>query len=230
MADNKNSEHPSCAVCDMPVGEKICFTERGKGHKGCPTVTRNPVLKAANKAYEAEDVQKFAHAASAQEAACYANRDQQPYVMQPCKTRIVETCEFAGRMGYQRIGLAFCLGLCAEAKTVGEIFQAHGFEVISVCCKAGRTAKDLIGITDVDKIYRGTDEAMCNPVFQAQLLNREQVDFNVLLGLCVGHDALFFRYTKIPTTVLAVKDRVTGHNPLAAVYQADSYYRKIRNP
>jgi uncharacterized metal-binding protein len=46
----------------------------------------------------------------------------------------------------------------------------------------------------------------------------------------VGHDSLFFKYTNVPTTVLAVKDRVTGHNPLAAVYQADSYYRKIRHP
>jgi uncharacterized metal-binding protein len=62
------------------------------------------------------------------------------------------------------------------------------------------------------------------------LLNDEKVDFNILLGLCVGHDSLFFKYTKVPTTVLAVKDRVTGHNPLAAVYQADSYYRKVRCP
>jgi uncharacterized metal-binding protein len=230
MADQKNSTPPSCAACDSPVGKKICFTEQGKGRKGCPTVTCKPVLEEANQAYEAGDVKKFAHTASAQEAACYANRDQQPYVMQPTKTRIVETCEFAKKMGYQRIGLAFCLGLCAEAKTVGEILAAHGFEVVSVCCKAGRTSKDLIGITDADKIYKGTDEAMCNPIFQAKLLNKEQVDFNILLGLCVGHDSLFFQFSQIPTTVLAVKDRVTGHNPLAAVYQADSYYRKVRNP
>lgn len=230
MTDHHKHIPPSCAACDSPVGEKICFTEKGTAHKGCPTVTGKPVLETANQAYQKDDVQKFAHAASAQEAACYANRDQQPYVMQPCKTRIVETCEFARRMGYQRIGLAFCLGLSAEAKTVGEIFQAHGFDVVSVCCKAGRTSKALIGITDADKIYKGTDESMCNPIFQAEILNAEQVDFNVLLGLCVGHDSLFFRFAQVPTTVLAVKDRVTGHNPLAAVYQADSYYRKIRNP
>jgi uncharacterized metal-binding protein len=230
MSDTKSSTPPSCAACDRPVGERTCYTEKGQAYKGCPTMTRQPVLESANQKYKADSVRQFAHAASAQEAACYANRDQQPYVMQPCKTRIVETCEFAKRMGYQRIGLAFCLGLSAEAKTVGEILEAHGFEVVSVCCKAGRTSKDLIGITEADKIYRGTDEAMCNPVFQAELLNGEQVDFNILLGLCVGHDSLFFQFSKVPTTVLAVKDRVTGHNPLAPVYQADSYYRKIRNP
>ena len=103
----------------------------------------------------------------------------------------------------------------------------HDFDVMSVCCKAGRTHKDQIGIGDEDKIYRGTDEAMCNPIFQARLLNAEKTDFNVLLGLCVGHDSLFFKHADAYTTVLAVKDRVTGHNPLAAIYLHDTYYRKL---
>jgi uncharacterized metal-binding protein len=102
--------------------------------------------------------------------------------------------------------------------------------VASVCCKAGNSSKEIIGISDDEKIYRGTDEAMCNPIFQAKALTHEAVDFNILLGLCVGHDSLFLQFTDIPTTVLAVKDRVTGHNPLAAVYQSKSYYKKIRHP
>ncbi len=230
MARQKKQPSPACAACDISVPQKLCFSDQGKGPKGCPTVSHPSVLDAANQVYEASNVSSFAHMASVQEAQCYANRDQQPYVMQPCKTRIVETCEFAKKMGYHRLGLAFCLGLSGEARIVGEILTAHGFEVVSVCCKAGRTSKDLIGIAEQDKIYRGTDESMCNPVFQAMLLNHEKVDFNILLGLCVGHDSLFFKYTEVPTTVLAVKDRVTGHNPLAAVYQADAYYRKIRHP
>jgi uncharacterized metal-binding protein len=68
---------------------------------------------------------------------------------------------------------------------------------------------------------------MCNPVFQAKLLNQAATQFNILLGLCVGHDSLFFQYAQAPTTVLAVKDRVTGHNPLAAVYLADTYYKRL---
>lgn len=230
MARQDKKRLPSCAACDIPVEQKICFTDQGKGPKGCPTVSYPSILEAANQAYGTSGVHDFAHMASVQEAHCYANRDQKPYVMQPCKTRIVETCEFAKKMGYQRLGLAFCLGLAKEAGIVEEIFVHHGFDVVSVCCKAGRSSKDLIGIEEEDKIFRGTDESMCNPVFQAMLLNHENVDFNVLLGLCVGHDSLFFKYTQVPTTVLAVKDRVTGHNPLAAVYQADSYYRKIRHP
>jgi len=111
---------------------------------------------------------------------------------------------------------------------VEEIFKDRGFEVVSVLCKAGRTSKDRIGITDEDKIRRGTDESMCNPIYQAKLLNHEKTELNILLGLCVGHDSIFFKYAQAPTTVLAVKDRVTGHNPLAAVYLSDSYYQRIK--
>jgi uncharacterized metal-binding protein len=133
-------------------------------------------------------------------------------------------------MEYKRIGLAFCIGLTMEAKIVEEILTGYGFEVVSMCCKAGNSSKDILGISDDEKIYKGTDEAMCNPIFQAKALTHEQVDFNILLGLCVGHDSLFLQFTDIPTTVLAVKDRVTGHNPLAAIYQSESYYKKIRHP
>lgn len=47
-----------------------------------------------------------------------------------------------------------------------------------------------------------------------------------MLGLCVGHDTLFIKYSQAPMTALAVKDRVTGHNPLAAIYLAQGYYNK----
>jgi uncharacterized metal-binding protein len=46
--------------------------------------------------------------------------------------------------------------------------------------------------------------------------------------LCVGHDSLFIKFAEAPCTVLAVKDRMLGHNPLAAVYNADSYYRCLK--
>jgi uncharacterized metal-binding protein len=206
------------------------MNEDGKGSAGCPTLTRQDVLADSNKEYELPDQREFARQASIQEAECYANRHQRPYVMQPTKTRIVEICEFAEKMRYKHLGLAFCAGLIREARDVAEILKVRGFDVVSVVCKAGRTPKELIGITDLEKIFQGTEEAMCNPIYQAKILNNERVDFNILLGLCVGHDSLFFQYAEAPTTVLAVKDRVTGHNPLAAIYLANSYYKKIRLP
>ncbi len=83
---------------------------------------------------------------------------------------------------------------------------------------------------DDERIRIGQDEAMCNPIFQARVLNHERTDFNIMVGLCVGHDSLFLKFADAPCTVLAVKDRVTGHNPLAAIYNAGSYYRKLTHP
>ena len=48
----------------------------------------------------------------------------------------------------------------------------------------------------------------------------------MVIGLCVGHDSLFYKYAEALTTTLVTKDRVLGHNPAAALYQADSYYHK----
>ena len=66
---------------------------------------------------------------------------------------------------------------------------------------------------------------MCNNIAQAKILNRVKTDLNVLMGLCLGHDALFLKHSKAPVTVLAVKDRVLAHNPLGAIY-ADHYYER----
>ncbi|MBN1103617.1 MAG: DUF1847 domain-containing protein [Deltaproteobacteria bacterium] len=230
MAKAKKTFHPECASCLQEVRERVCFSEEGLGSRGCPTLAHQDVLAEANAEYEDPVVGEFARQASIQEAECYANRHERPYVMQPTKTRIVEICEFAGRMGYRRLGLAFCMGLVKEAAIVEEILKAHGFEVVSAVCKAGRTPKERIGLGEEDKIQRGTEESMCNPIYQAKLLNHSKTELNVLVGLCVGHDSLFFKYSEAPTTVLAAKDRVTGHNPLAAIYLHESYYRKIKVP
>ena len=108
------------------------------------------------------------------------------------------------------------------------IFQQYGLDVVSVICKVGGVDKSRVGITDGEKLNLGGHESMCNPIAQAELLNSEKTEFNVLLGLCVGHDSLFLKYSEACCTVLAVKDRVLGHNPLAAVYTCDSYNKYIK--
>ncbi|MHB8068880.1 MAG: DUF1847 domain-containing protein [Desulfobaccales bacterium] len=230
MAKEKKSMVPACARCAIEPEIRACKKPKGTGSEGCPTLIRQKILASANEEYLHQETGLFAQQASIQEAACYANRHERPYVMQPEKTRIMEICEFAQRMNYHRLGLIFCNGLKKEAAIVDEILRTNGFEVISVICKAGRTSKDFIGIEDQDKVVQGADEAMCNPIFQAMLANHEGTEFNILLGLCVGHDSLFFKYAKAYTTVLAVKDRVTGHNPLAAVYLYEHYYKKLKKP
>lgn len=216
-----------CAECDIPLKERICVNPAGKGSKGCPTVTRKDLVAKADSEYNKKGIHEFARKASMQEGECYAGRDKTPYLMHPVKPRILEVCEFADKMKYKKLGLVFCGGLAKEAEAVSRILTQKGFDVISVMCKAGGVQKEKIGLKDEDKIYRGRFEAMCNPVLQALIVNDAKTEFNVLVGLCVGHDSLFFKYAKAPTTVLAVKDRVTGHNPLAAVYTSGNYYAWI---
>ena len=68
---------------------------------------------------------------------------------------------------------------------------------------------------------------MCNPVMQAKILNKEKTDMNIVMGLCVGHDSLFYKYSEALVTTLVAKDRVMGHNPAAALYTSESSYGKL---
>lgn len=140
--------------------------------------------------------------------------------------RMEEIMDFARRMGYHKLGLVFCMGLRSEAATVSRILRANGFEVCSVICKNGGHPKAAIGVPDEKAVSGCAQETMCNPIGQALMMNEAGVEFNILLGLCVGHDTLALKYLSAPVTVLAVKDRVTGHNPLAPIYVADGYYKK----
>ncbi|MBQ4538992.1 MAG: DUF1847 domain-containing protein [Oscillospiraceae bacterium] len=146
-----------------------------------------------------------------------------------CKwPRLRETAEFARRMGYKRIGIAFCVGLHKEASVVEKLLRKQGFEVVSVACKTGAIPKVEVGYSPDMLLRPGSYESMCNPIAQAKLLNKAETDFNICLGLCVGHDSMFYKYSDALVTTLVAKDRVTGHSPAAAIYCADSYF-KTRN-
>ncbi len=53
-----------------------------------------------------------------------------------------------------------------------------------------------------------------------------ETEFNIALGLCVGHDSMFYKYSKQMVTTLVAKDRVLAHNPCGAIYCAEGYYKK----
>jgi uncharacterized metal-binding protein len=216
-----------CARCRVPVLERSCLSDEGIGPGGCPTLTAESTLAAAGEVYLEPGTAYFAHQASIQEAAGYSNREQDP---RPYLTRIEEVCAFAHRMGFKKLGLAFCAGLIEEAGLLDQVLVAQGFEVASAICKVGCVAKENLGIDDRDKIRPGTPEPMCNPVAQAELLNRAGTEFNLMLGLCVGHDALFLRHATAYNTVVAVKDRVLCHNPIASLYTSRSYYSSLTRP
>ncbi len=215
----------SCAVRDKP-----CRVKGGTGPNWCPTTACGELLASALAEYREPGIADFALAASVQEGECYANRGVTPYVLQPAKSRIEELVEFSNRMGYRKLGLAFCGGMAHEAGLLSGILRTRGFVVVSVTCKVGAVPKETIGVKEQEKVRVGEFEPMCNPISQARFLDAAGTDFNIMLGLCIGHDSLFLKHIKGLTTVFAVKDRVTGHNPLAPLYTSRSYYQRLLKP
>lgn len=138
-------------------------------------------------------------------------------------TRVEEIMAFARKINAHRIGIANCIGLLNEARIFARILRANGFEPYSVLCKVAGKSKSSIGIPQE---CENIGAAMCNPILQARLLNEAHTDLNVVIGLCVGHDSLFYKYSDAYVTTLVTKDRITGNNPAAALYTANSYYRK----
>lgn len=138
-------------------------------------------------------------------------------------TRVEEIMVFARKIDAHRIGIANCIGLLNEARIFARILRANGFEPYSVLCKVAGKAKSSIGIPQE---CENIGAAMCNPILQARLLNEAHTDLNVVIGLCVGHDSLFYKYSDAYVTTLVTKDRITGNNPVATLYTANSYYRK----
>lgn len=140
-------------------------------------------------------------------------------------TRVEEIVEFAKRMGFKKLGVATCVGLIEESRTLAKILRKNGFEVYGAACKTGSFMKTDVGI-DEEHTKKG-GPVMCNPIMQAELLNREGTELNILMGLCVGHDSLFYKYSEALVTTLVTKDRVLAHNPVAALYQTGSYYKRL---
>ncbi len=139
--------------------------------------------------------------------------------------RVQEIIEFAKRMEFKKIGIATCVGLIRETRILADILRSHGFEVYGIACKAGTVPKVEVGI---DPVCCEIGNNACNPILQAKVLNHEKTDFNIVMGLCVGHDSMFYKYSEALVTTLVAKDRVMGHNPVAALYTAGSYYGKLK--
>lgn len=181
--------------------------------KNCP-MRNASVMEAARAGYDLPENHDFYVNCSAIEGLGYC---QWP--------RLKETVEFCKRMGYHKLGLAFCKGLRKEARIVADLLRAQGFEVVSVICKTGGISKEEVGIPEEVKIHPGEFEAMCNPIAQAKLLNEQHTEFNIEVGLCVGHDSMFYKYSDAMVTTLVAKDRVLAHNPCGAIYCAEGYFK-----
>lgn len=214
MEDEKNNGEPRCGSC----GVLVCMTDDKKfdGPPSCPTRTKEDIIDEVLDKYKDPELMRFAKAASEVEGEGYLQW-----------TRVEEIVQLSRKMGYKKLGIASCLGLRNEARAFTEILEKRGFEVVCICCKVGAIPKEAIGVADSSKVRPGEHESMCNPIAQAEVLNRSGTEFNVLLGLCVGHDSLFLKHSSAMTTVLVAKDRVLAHNTVAALHCYKGYYRKL---
>lgn len=196
--DNRASADLCCASCDRPV------CRAGEDCYG--------VSESVRALYAEADpvVTRLTRTAASVEAEGYC---QWP--------RAEEIIRFARLAGFRHLGVAFCIGLAEEARRYVEILQAD-FQVSSVCCKVCGIDKHEL---ELDLLHpQATHETMCAPLGQAELLNRAGVELNILMGLCVGHDALFCHHAVAPVTTLIAKDRVLAHNTAGALYS--TYWRR----
>ena len=187
----------NCAFCS----HNKCYTSG----QNCTKMTHEEVCESYS-----EEEKQMMKASSATESRNYMQM-----------TRLEESVYFAKEMGVKKVGIAFCIGLRNEARFVAQYFKNQGFAVESVCCKVCSVDKDLL---ELEKIKKGSIEAMCNPKTQAKILNEAKTELNFIVGLCVGHDMIFTKACEAPVSSIITKDRVLAHNSAGVVYSR--YWRR----
>jgi len=212
------SKDPQCAKCPGAYcgSAPIDKLKMQVLPENCPMRTSQEVITEVVTRYAEAEVRDLYKPATIAEKEAYESVRGTTMAVRP---RIKELIELASLMGVEKIGIAFCVGLRDEARRLTEVLEGQGFSVASVMCKCGGTDKTRMGMSSEDKIGDPASfEAGCNPVLQAELLNRAGTGINVIVGLCIGHDMLFNKYSEAPVTTLIVKDRLLGHNPVAGLY------------
>ena len=224
----------SCSKCSSvwsKAGATNCWAEPGKGPAKpayCPSDPHADIIDDSFNRYLGDDEDaRLAKVAARVEGLCY-----QPIpgsdAVNARWNRIEDTIALCKLMNYRKIGIATCVGLLDETNRLTEILEAQGLEPYSACCKAGSIDKLKLDIAEEDKVRPGTFEPACNPIAQAEIMNARGTDMNIIMGLCVGHDMLFNKHSRAPVTTLVVKDRVTGHNPVAVLYGQNFYYKRLQ--
>ena len=216
---------PQCAKCPSAYCRNMPLEEITKDilPEYCPMKTSPETIRSLVERYGLDEVKKIYVPATITEKEAYESVRGVRMAVRP---RIKELIEFGKLLNAQKIGVAFCAGMRDEAARIVSFLEKNGFTVASVMCKCGGVDKTRLNVA---KEYKIDDplkfEAGCNPVLQAELLNKAETEFNVIVGLCLGHDMLFTMNSKSPVTTLIVKDRLLGHNPVIALYS--NYHKRI---
>ena len=217
------SQKTECGKCPGPV----CGRPGMIGPQNCPTEVKAETIKRATEKALSPEFKDWVYWSSIQEGQGYLKLPFAPKGPAPVRSRLEETIEFAKKMGFKKLGVAYCDGVREDAAVLVDILEHKGFDVASVNCKCGAVSKAELGIKLEEQIWPETPESMCHPIAQAEILNEEKTDFNIMMCLCVGHDTLFLKNSQAPCTVFAVKDRLFAHNPMAALWLRHTYHRRI---
>ncbi|MBD3412959.1 MAG: DUF1847 domain-containing protein [Candidatus Aminicenantes bacterium] len=219
-------KEPKCAQCP----QKYCYqgiTDENKLPDFCPMIHFKSLIQSVSEKYKDQKIHDFFVKSAVTEREAYdehAARELGKSI--PVRPRIREISEFAKKIKAAKVGMAFCIGLEEEAKRASAILESRGLKVCSAVCSCGAVDKTELGVPAEQKIRSPEHfEASCNPILQAEILNRLQTDFNIIVGLCIGHDMLFTKFCRAPVTTLVVKDRFTGHNPAITLYSR--YHRDL---
>ena len=216
---------PQCAKCPGAYCRSAPLEEINKEvlPEYCPMKASEEVIKSVVERYAKDNVKKIYIPATVTEKEAYETIRGVRMAVRP---RIKELIEFGKLIHAGKIGMAFCAGMRDEAARIVEFLEKQGFAVASVLCKCGGVDKTRLHVAKEYKIGDPLKfEAGCNPLLQAELLNKAETDLNVIVGLCLGHDMLFTMNSKAPVTTLIVKDRLLGHNPVIALYS--NYHKSI---
>jgi uncharacterized metal-binding protein len=208
-----SEKSPQCAKCPL----KPCYRDpEAKKPAFCPMVVYPEIVKESMREYENEFIKSIHRSSTLIE--------KEGYGFWPRVREVVELCK---RLNIRKVGVAFCIGLSEEASRLDKVFESWGLDVYSIGCKCGSIDKTWIGLDEKDKLKPGIHESICNPVLQAMILNHVGTELNVVVGLCVGHDTIFMRYSKAPIVYLIAKDRATGHSPAAPLYSLNYFSKRI---
>lgn len=236
-SENEKNVSPSCALCGkewQKFGRTSCWSGSPdtvlEGRKNCPSKNYMDEIQQAIELYLSSPDDKDLALVAAQVEGLASRTPPGESEINMKWTRVEDTIVLCEMMNYRKIGIATCVGLLVESAVLAAILGSRGFEPVSVCCKAGGIDKLEIGVSEYEKVRMHTFEPACNPIGQAFILNAEQTDANIIMGLCVGHDMLFTKYSDAPVTTLVAKDRVTGHNPAAVLYNTHFYFKRLMNP
>lgn len=139
--------------------------------------------------------------------------------------RVSEVVYFCLEMNYRRIGIAFCIELLEPAQILARVLRRF-FDVVPVCCKIGGVSShEISGASEMAARAQQGLALSCNPHGQAAVLNQRRTEFNLIVGLCIGADALLAHASRAPVSTLFVKDRSLANNPIGALY-SDYYLRE----